>query len=197
MKVNCVISYSLSSIINHIIELEKFGKILLSVIIITLITGSLQFASADHLLGGVGIMKNEIHVNQVSTKDSKYEIHLQIVIRNAEGQLVSVTESTSGKNIPHPITDQIFDTEFGEEKIILLDKVTYEKKNDLGAFAPLEYPWRTSHNDMLSSWAMRFTANFPDHGLKTIPAFTVNTAHVYLEDDDTFTLKWTFLRELN
>ena len=177
--------------------MKKFEKILLVAIIIGLIIGSPQFVYGDHVLGGTGIMKNEYQVNSVSTKDSKYEIHLQIVVRNAQGQLISVTESTSGKHIPHKITDKIFDHEFGEEMIMLLKDITYEKKNDLSTFAPLEYDWRTSYDDMLSAWALRFPTNFPDHGLKTIPAFTTNTAHVNLEDDDTFTLKWTLLRELN
>ena len=86
---------------------------------IVLVSGSIESSSADHSLGGTGILKDENTVNLVATFDSKYEIHMQIIVRNAQGQLVSVSESTSGKNIPHRISDQIFDSEFGEGEIIM------------------------------------------------------------------------------
>ena len=163
---------------------------------IVLVSGSIESSSADHSLGGTGILKDENTVNLVATFDSKYEIHMQIIVRNAQGQLVSVSESTSGKNIPHRISDQIFDSEFGEGEIIMYDQMAYEKKQRITENTVHEYDWRTSHEDMLSSWALRFVANFPEHGLKTLPSFSVNTPHVYLAEDDTFTLKWSIMREL-
>ena len=53
-------------------------NLLLSVIFMTLVIGSIQYASADHSLGGQGIFKNENDVNLDFTKDSKWLIHLQI-----------------------------------------------------------------------------------------------------------------------
>ena len=67
--------------------MRKFAGALLGTIFVMLITSSIQYASADHSLGGNGIFKDENTVNLVSSNDSKYIIHLQIVIRNAEGQL--------------------------------------------------------------------------------------------------------------
>ena len=86
---------------------------LLGVIFMILVIGSIQYASADHSLGGQGIFKNENDVNLASTIDSKWLIHLQVVVRDAQNQLVSVTEATHGSYIPHEISDYIFDEYFG------------------------------------------------------------------------------------
>ena len=67
----------------------------------TLIMGSIQHASADHSLGGQGIFKDKNNVNLASTIDSKWLIHLQVVVRDAQDKLVSVTEMTHGSYIPH------------------------------------------------------------------------------------------------
>ena len=91
----------------------------------TLIMGSIQYASADHSLGGQGIFKDEDNVNVASSIDSKWLIHLQVVIRDAQDRLVSVSESTHGKYIPHEITDHIFDEYLGKKEIINIDKRTY------------------------------------------------------------------------
>ena len=45
--------------------------LLLGVIFVTLIAGSVQSVTADHLEPGQGIYKDENSVNLVSTKDSK------------------------------------------------------------------------------------------------------------------------------
>ena len=50
----------------------------------TLIMGSVQYASADHSLGSQGIFKDENNVNLASTIDSKWIIHLQVVVRDAQ-----------------------------------------------------------------------------------------------------------------
>ena len=99
---------------------------LFSVIFTTLILGSIQYASADHSLGGQGIFKDEQRVNQASTTDSKWLMHLQIVVRDSQGQLVSVTEATHGSYIPHEISDYIFDIRKNVATIlnINLDKVS-------------------------------------------------------------------------
>ena len=49
--------------LNLIFYVKKFTIILLGVIFIALIAGSIQSISADHLLPGQGIFKNETEVN--------------------------------------------------------------------------------------------------------------------------------------
>ena len=108
--------------------MKKFTMPLLSVIFVTLIAGSVQSIAADHLEPSQGIYKDEVNLNIVVTKGSNYQIYLQTVIKNGDGQLINVTESTAiGAYIPHKITDAVFDTLMGEKEIITIDNIRYEK----------------------------------------------------------------------
>ena len=98
--------------------MKKFTNVLLSVIFTALIISSIQYASADHLLGDQGIFKDETTVSIEDSIDSKYMIHLQVVVRDAQGQLVSVSERMHGSYIPHEITDYVFDALMGEKGIL-------------------------------------------------------------------------------
>ena len=177
--------------------MKGFAIPLLSSIFVALVIGSIPSVSADHSLEGQGIFKDENRVNLVSTKDSKYQIYLQVVVRNAQGQLVSVSDGIYGKYIPHKITDYILDEEFGKKEIVIIDKMKYEKIQDIGTFDVQEYPFTTSYQDIHSVWLMRFTADFPEHGIRILPVFEVYTPHVNLAVDDTLRLHWIILRDLN
>ena len=167
----------------------------------TLIMGSIQYASADHSLGGQGIFKDEDSVNLASTlaKDSKYIVHLQVVIRDAQDQLVSVTEAIHGHYIPHELTDQIFDTRLGEKEIINIDKIRYEKARFTQTKNLQQEDVSTTFRDILSMWKLEFCMNSKEHGdeqgISCVPVFQTLTPNVILEDNDTFTLHWTILRE--
>ena len=54
-----------------------------------------------------------------------------MALRDADGGLISVTESTNGYYIPHDITDQSFDKCFGadicKKEIVVIDNKKYEK----------------------------------------------------------------------
>ena len=67
---------------------------LLSVIFVTLIAGSVQSISADHLEQDQGIFVDDAEVNLATTEDSNYQVYLQMILRNGDGQLINVTEST-------------------------------------------------------------------------------------------------------
>ena len=108
--------------------MKKLTVVLFSIIFTTLIIGSIQYVSADHLLlDGKGIFKNEDTANKSSTKDSKYQLHVQVVVRNAGGQLISIAEANYGVFIPHEITDHTFNEKLGEREIITIDNIKYEK----------------------------------------------------------------------
>ena len=100
---------------------------MLSVIFTTLIIGPIQLVSADHLEPGLGIFKNETDMNTISTEDSKYQIYLTVVIRNAQGELIGITEATRGIHIAHEITDYVFNEKLGEKEVIMIDNIKYEK----------------------------------------------------------------------
>ena len=185
-----------------------------------LVIGSIQYASADHSLGGQGVFKDETSVNHALTVDSKYMLHLQVVVRNAQDQLISVTESIHGRYIPHELTDQVFDEwtssiPEGERKIIDVDggviehkveiinvggvdvaeKVTYTKTNSVQQFS-----FKTSFQDMQSIWSINFCINTYEHyyggeGIWCVPFFQTNTPDISLGEDNTWTTKWTVVRE--
>ena len=100
---------------------------LLSITFVLLITGSIQSVTADHLEPGQGIFKNERAIEAVPTNDSNYQIYLQTVLRNGDGQLITVVERMHGWIITHQITDHIFDTLMGKKEIITIDNIKYEK----------------------------------------------------------------------
>jgi hypothetical protein len=167
----------------------------------TLVIGYIQYASADHSLGGQGIFKDEDSVNIASTlaKGSKYIVHLQVVVRDAQDQLVSVTEAIHGHYIPHELTDQIFDENLGKKEIINIDKIRYEKVRFTQTKNLQQEDISTSFRDILSMWKLEFCMNTEEHGneqgISCVPIFQTITPNVILGDDDTFTVRWTILRE--
>ena len=188
--------------------MRKFTGALLGVIFTILITSSIQYAFADHTLEGKGIFKDENSVNTVSSADSKYTMHLQVVVRNAEGQLVSVTEVTHGQYIPHEMTDQIFHNSLDTKKTIKIDNMLYQKGIDKSTWtsgSPTEgaqqFNFRYSVEDMQSFWGLQYCIDMKDqdvdaHGISCIPFFTTITPNISLEEDDVFTLDWTILKRI-
>jgi len=160
---------------------KKFTIGLLGVIFVTLIAGSIQSISADHLEPGQGIFKEESEVELVTTYGSNYQIYLLTVLRNGDGQLISVTETTEiGAYLPHKVTDHVFDTLMGKKEIVTIDNIKYEKVQSLfslKAQSPVSY-------------SMMF--------LKIeIHIFQVLVPSIILEPDDVITQQWTILRELS
>ena len=202
--------------------MKKFTMWLLSAIFVALIACSIQSISADHE-SDEGIFKDKSEVNLVTTQDSDYQVYLQAVLRNGDGQLISVVESTAnGSLIPHKITDNVFDTLMGKKEIVTIDNIKYEKVQY--TFSPtLEQRWMgmypifseakinlTIEGDALtqinkktknySIWKIHYCANFSDigHGdLECIPIFQVLVPTLTLEPTDVITQQWTILRVMN
>ena len=94
--------------------MKGFTIALVGIIFVVLIACSVQSISADHTEPGKGIFVNENKVDIITTQNSNYKIYLQTVLRNADGELINVTESTeNGAYIPHKISDDAFDTLMG------------------------------------------------------------------------------------
>ena len=182
--------------------MQKITGLLLSIIFVALITNSIQSISADHLEPGEGIFKDENSMNIVPTKDSKYQVHLQVEVRNAQGQLVSVSEVAHGKYLLHEITDSVFDTEtigfFGGKEIITIDNIKYEKvQNTVTAEAHQLPDYSSKGLPMLTYWRIEITAPIDGHGLTVIPFFQANAVLPLVVEDDVVTFRLTILRELN
>ena len=96
--------------------MENFLKITLGCIFTVLITCYVQPVLAQDV---VDILK------PVPIKDAEYQFHLQMVLRDSDGRLISVTESTNGYYIPHAVTDEAFDIHFGKKEIVTVDNIKY------------------------------------------------------------------------
>jgi hypothetical protein len=199
---------------------RKFTIVLLSAIFLTLISYSAQSVAADHLEPGDGIYKNLGDVNIVPTKDSKYKIHLQLILRTNDGQLINITESSrSGAYVPHAIADHVFDTLMGKKEIITIDNVTYEKVQyrytptlehrfmglypifsenyDLEFESTPEAREKMHEHKEFSMWKIHYCATFEGHGFSCIPVFQDLVPTMTLAQHDIVTQQWTILRILN
>ena len=196
---------------------------LLGVFFVTLIAGSTQSVTADHLEPGQGIFKDRSEVDLVTTHNSDYQVNLQAVLRNGDNQLINVTETTAtGAYIPHEITDYVFDTLMGKKEIIIIDNIKYEKVQY--TFSPtLEQRWigmypifeevpikikveGLAEDEVFNVtkdhalWKIHYCADFSSighGGLQCIPIFQVLVPTITLEPGDVVTHQWTVLRVMN
>ena len=199
----------------------KFTIPLLGIAFVILLASSIQSISADHTEPGIGIFKDESLVTLIQTQNTNYLVYLQIQVRNGDGQLINVTESTkSGAYIPHELTDHVFDTLMGQKEIIVIDNIKYEKVQY--AFSPtLEERWvglypifsenlnikyevdenvRVKMDKKIkdySIWKIHYCATFEGHGFSCIPIFQDLVPLMTLEQHDIITHQWTILRILN
>ena len=201
---------------------KKFTIVLLSVIFVALIAGSIQSISADHE-SDKGIFKDRSDVVLVTTENTNYQVYLQAVLRNGDGQLINVTENTkTAAYIPHELTDHVFDTLLGEKEIVTIDNIKYEKvqytfsptleQRWMGMYPIFEQPiikfnfegdalvQMNKQNKDYSLWKMHYCADFSSighDGLQCIPIFQVLIPTITLEPSDVIIHHWTILRELN
>ena len=203
--------------------MKKFTVGLLSAVFVALSACSIQSISADHLEPGQGIFSDEGEVELVTTQDTNYQVYLQTVLRNGDGQLISVAESTeAGAYIPHKISDHVFDTLMGKKEIVTIDNIKYEKVQY--TFSPtLVQRWigmypifeeirikfnfeedalvqLNKQNKDYSLWKIHYCADFSNighDGLQCIPILQVLIPTMTLEPTDVITHHWTILRELN
>jgi len=192
---------------------------LLSITFVLLIAGSIQSVTADHLESGQGIFKKEREIEAVPIQDSNYQIYLQTVLRNVDGQMISVVEGMHGYVIPHKLTDHVFDTLMGEKEIVTIDNIMYEQVqytftptleqrtvNYYPIFEeiPIEYVVEEDARAQMKEdirdyyiWKIHYCATFKGHEYTCIPVFqAINVLH-HVEPTDVVTHQWTILRVLN
>jgi len=198
--------------------MKEFVILLLGFALVTLIACPVQFVAADHLKPGIGIYKDETTVNIMPIRDSKYQIYLQVEVRNAQGQLVGIFEGTHGHLIPHKITDLTFDEKLGKKEIITIDNIKYEKvqytytptleQRFIGLYPiyteiALEFTYeegtlaKMQRDKDYSLWKIHHCATFKGHNYDCIPVFQVLVPTMTLQPGDVLTQQWTILRALN
>ncbi len=197
---------------------------LLSITFVLLITGSIQSVTADHLEPGQGIFKDVHTLHELEeTDDSNYQIYLQTVLRNGDGQLITVIERMHGYVVAHQITDHIFDTLMGEKEIITIDNIKYEKVqytttptlvqrtveiNPIFEEIPLEqFTIYDMDEDALAHmkkdikdhyrWKIHYCTTFEGHPYTCIPVFQAFTTVRNVTPTDIVTHQWTILRVLS
>ena len=194
---------------------------LFGIIFVTLIAGSVQSVTADHSEPGKGIFKDAHTLQETeATQDSNYQVYLQTVLRNGDGQLISVTEGgIRGYVVPHKVTDHIFDTLMGKKEIVTIDNIKYEKVQY--TFSPTVeqrtekiYPiFEEIHieyvveEDALAQmkeeirdyyrWQIHYCATFEGHAYTCIPVFQTFAVVELVTYTDVVTHQWTILRVLN
>ena len=163
--------------------MKNFSKVMLIPIFTALIVGSVQPVLADDI---TDLFK------PVPIKNSEYQFHLQVVLRDADNRLISVTESTNGYYIQHDVTDEIFDHDFGKKEIVTVDNIKYEK---------VQYTEKYSLDLPLKLMFFIPAVLEVSHGLETVLAdayiFQAFVPLVYLEEDDVINTQWTIFRKLN
>ena len=183
----------------YVKQLKKFTVVLFSAISIVLSIGSIQSISADHLLfDGEGIFKDgEDNVNLDLTRDSKFQLHIQVMVRNAQGQLIGVTEAIHGVYVPHKITDDVFDSLFGERKIVTVGGIKYEKVQFNDHFKGAMV--LAGEAGVGGLWLVQTCGELViEHlGFQCANIFEMRTNQVVLESDDTVSTYWTILRAMN
>ena len=172
--------------------MKEFTIPLLGVIFVVLLAGSVQSIIADHLEPGIGIFKNENQINVILSKDSKYEMFVLVEIRNAQGELISISESMHGEHIPHEITDYVFNESLGKKEIITFDNIKYEKRQFIDQQEiSAEFP------TFVAIWTIHTCGDIGGHPDVCIPVFQARGASMYVDNGDVIKNQWTILRELN
>ena len=123
-----------------------------------------------------------IHGDFGKDKESKYDIHLRVTVRNSQGELISVIESKSGRYMPVSFTDEVFDQLFEKELVeINGEKIQVAKYVD-------RY---TTDNDSIGNFFFEVTKSGYE-----ISVFEIFPPHVGIEPNDELYTEWTISKKL-
>ena len=123
-----------------------------------------------------------IHGDFGKDKESKYDIHLRVTVRNSQGELISVIESKSGRYMPVSFTDEVFDQLFEKELVeINGEKIQVAKYVD-------RY---TTDNDSIGNFFFEVTKS----GYK-INVFEIFPPQAGIEANDELYAEWTISKKL-
>ena len=176
--------------------MKKITVVLLSAIFV-LVIGSIQYISADDSTDNQVTSMDKSDVSISSTRDSKFQLHIQVMVRNAQGQLIGVTEAIHGVYVPHKITDDVFDSLFGERKIVTVGGIKYEKVQFNDHFKGAMV--LAGEAGVGGLWLVQTCGELViEHlGFQCANIFEMRTNQVVLESDDTISTYWTILRAMN
>ena len=188
--------------------MKKFESMMLSAIIITLIVSFAQIAVAIH----------DKNTGILPDSDLKYEVYLQTVVRDTQGQLLSVSETTigwivissfpDGVQIPDLMDYVIDNNVLAEKKIINIDNAKYEKiqfqterivdRNLLSNSNPAPNWNDDGMTGMTTGGLYKICGDFKeDYGYQCISLLEARTPQIHIAEGDVITNQWTILRIMN
>ena len=175
--------------------MKKFTIALLSTIFVALVACSIQSIYADHELDN-GIFKDQDHVKQAYTRDSnsKYQIYIHVEIRNAQGQLISISETSKGSYIPHKISEHLFYEKLGvKPEIVTIDNIKYEKVQNVD----VNPSKKDDALDYTAIWKKSLCGEIVGHEPSCLPVFRASTTVGLVSQTDVVINNWTILRVMN
>ena len=131
----------------------------------------------------------------IPIRNSEYQFHLQAVLRDADGGLISVTEATNGYYISHEITDESFDKCFGanicKKEIVVIDNKKYEKVQFTD-----KYSLEARSTLMFLIIAELSIIDGNEIVMVDAPIFQAFVPLIHLEEDNVIYAQWTIFRDL-
>ena len=184
--------------------MKGFVILLLGVIFVALITNSVPSIVTGDSGGNNADSEDVDKLNIISTESPKYQIYLDVVVRNAHGELVSVTDAIPcqfGRNcstyMPHEVTDYAFNTLLGKKEIITIDNIKYEKVQ-FSTSSDNQWLFDVYDRELTGTWEVEICGEpIKKYGYECTKIFWVRTGLVFLEVNDVTTANWTILREAN
>ena len=161
--------------------MKNYTKVILGCIFTILITCSVHSVDADF----------------VDEWDSEYKMYLHTEVRNAQGQLISISEGSIGTLLPHEITDRTFNEKLGKIEIVTIDNVKYEKVQYADYVPAEELLINSGTSHFIGLWKIIVCGEAVDGDVSCFSVFHVNTPHVFITEGDSVTLHWTILRIIN
>ena len=175
--------------------MKGFVILLLGVIFVSLITSSLPSIAVDDSDGNNVVSEDADKLDVVPTKSSEYKIYLHVIVRNAQDQLVSVSETDGATYLTHEITDYVFDKMLGKKEIIIIDNMKYQKVHYMQTKNAQHLALEgVRYDEMQSAWSIEYCTKTSEQKEVCGPIFSTTTSHITLGEDDTFTIHWTILR---
>ena len=188
--------------------MKGYVILLLGVIFVSLITSSLPSIAVDDSGGNNVVSEDVDKLDVVPTKSPEYKIYLHVIVRDAQGQLVSVSETMNGGYFEHEITDYAFDhglalvSSFGvksdaiilptndKKEIIIIDDMKYEKVQYSDTFL------LDTEQELQSRWGLDICGeHVKKYDTECTRIFATGSITVaYIEVDDVITTNWTILK---
>ena len=192
--------------------MKEFTISLLGIIFVSLLSSTVPSIADTNPDNNILVMEEGIPKVMHQLDDPRYDVYLHIVVRNAQGELITVADLLPCKDtvevltmgwgctavyLDHEITDYTFDTALGEKEIVTIDGVKYER---VQFSTHSEQLHMFDHSDRIYTglWEVQVCGDEVEkYGYECANIFYSNTHVVTMEIGDVTTANWTILREMN